>query len=231
MDQTPEQPLVTGADPQAEATDLEALADLLGVLAYGSLTASIRMCVDADAAPGLSVKSALVGLAADEYRHYEAVIARMVALGIDHEAAMQPFVAPLASYHERTRPKTWLEGLVKAYVGEGIAKDFYGEVAKFVDADTRAVIHAALVRERQEDLVVDVVRTAMKTDPQVSGRLALWGRRLVGEALSQAQAVAVERDPLAMLLIGGADLAELGRMFGRLTDAHRARMARLGLDA
>ena len=35
------------------------------------------------------------------------------------------------------------------------------------------------------------------------GRLALWGRRLVGEALSQAQRVAAERDALAALLVGG----------------------------
>ena len=44
------------------------------------------------------------------------------------EAAMAPFVAPFASFHERTRPKGWLEGLVKAYVGDGIAKDFYREM-------------------------------------------------------------------------------------------------------
>ena len=59
----------------------------------------------------------------------------------------------------------------------------------------------------------------------------------MGEALSQAQRVAVERDALASLLVGGgsnrpgADLAELGRMFARLTDEHTRRMDRLGLAA
>ncbi|HET8767791.1 MAG TPA: ferritin-like fold-containing protein, partial [Pedococcus sp.] len=88
------------------------------------------------------------------------------------------------------------------------------------------------------DFVVKVVREAIKDDPKVAGRLALWGRRLVGEALSQAQQVAVERDALASLLVGGvgtgrpsADLAELGRMFARLTDEHTRRMGRLGLAA
>jgi len=56
----------------------------------------------------------------------------------------------------------------------------------------------------------------------------------VGEALSQAQQVAAERDALTTLLVGGgtipgADLAELARMFARLTDAHTKRMQRLGL--
>jgi hypothetical protein len=48
--------------------------------------------------------------------------------------------------------------------------------------------------------------------------------------------VAAERDALAALLVGGmsrrgADLAEVGRMFARLTENHTKRMASLGLSA
>jgi len=58
----------------------------------------------------------------------------------------------------------------------------------------------------------------------------------VGEALSQAQRVAAERDALSALIIGGidrpgADLAEIGRMLARLTESHSRRMADLGLAA
>ena len=58
----------------------------------------------------------------------------------------------------------------------------------------------------------------------------------MGEALSQAQRVAAERDALAALLAGGVDrpgmdLAALGRMFSRLTENHTKRMAELGLAA
>ena len=86
------------------------------------------------------------------------------------------------------------------------------------------------------DFAVDRVRAAIDADPRLAGRLALWGRRLVGEALSQAQRVAAERDALATVLVGsevraGADLAEIGRMFARLTDKHTQRMATLGLSA
>jgi hypothetical protein len=84
--------------------------------------------------------------------------------------------------------------------------------------------------------VVEKVRAAIAADPRVGGRLALWGRRLMGEALSQAQLVAAERDALAGLLAGGVgrpgvDLVELGRMFTRLTQEHTKRMAALGLAA
>lgn len=48
--------------------------------------------------------------------------------------------------------------------------------------------------------------------------------------------MAADRDALAAVLVGstsrpGADLAEIGRMFARLTDAHMRRMGRLGLTA
>ena len=56
-------------------------------------------------------------------------------------------------------------------------------------------------------------------------------------ALSQGQRVAADRDALVGLLVGsagsapGTDLADMARMFVRLTDSHSRRMARLGLSA
>ena len=121
-----------------------AVVDLLGVLAYGELTAFIRMAVDSDLAPTLSLKSSMAGLANTEYVQYSVLVEHMRSHDIDPDAAMAPFVVPFASYHERTKPKGWLEGLVKAYVGDGIAKDFYREMSVFVDDDTREVMARAL---------------------------------------------------------------------------------------
>ena len=152
-----------------------AVVDLLGVLAYGELTAFIRMAVDSDVAPTLSLKSSMAGLANTEYVQYSQLVDHMRGHGIDPETAMAPFVVPFASYHERTRPKGWIEGLVKAYVGDGIAKDFYREMSLFVDDDTRSVMERALDDAGQADFVVGVVRNAVKTDRTAGGRLALWG--------------------------------------------------------
>lgn len=217
----------------------EAVGDLLGVLAYGELTAFIRLAGDAELSPTQPLKASLAALAVAEFRHYEMLVARLTEIGIDPEAAMAPFIRPIDAFHERTRPSTWLEGLVKAYVGDGIATDFYREIAAYVDPVTRDIILSAMQDVGQAEFVVRAVREAIKEDPKIGGRLALWGRRLVGEALSQAQQVAVERDALSSLLVGGiggperpsADLAELGRMFARLTDEHTRRMGRLGLAA
>jgi hypothetical protein len=58
----------------------------------------------------------------------------------------------------------------------------------------------------------------------------------MGEALSQAQRVAADRDALSALLSGGVDrpaldLAAIGRLFTRLTENHSSRMEALGLSA
>ncbi|WP_323096631.1 ferritin-like fold-containing protein [Intrasporangium sp. YIM S08009] len=215
---------------------LAAVTDLLGVLAYGELRAFSQLARDAEQAPTLRQSAALARLAAHELRNYEVLADRLGTLGVTPEDAMEPFVPAVDFFHERTKPSDWLEGVVKAYVGDGIAQDFYREIAQYVDPDTQALVLGVLEDTGQADFAVTVVREAIAADPRVGGRLALWGRRLVGEAITQAQRVGVERDSLAGILVGapgrpGADLAELGRMFARLTDEHTRRMERLGLSA
>jgi hypothetical protein len=172
--------------------------------------------------------------AVDFFTHFEQLAVRLEDMGVRVEDAMAPFLEVIDEYHDRTRPTDWLEGLVKAYVGDGLARDFYREIAQYVDEDTRQFVFAILEDHGQGAFIVAEVREAIAAEPRVAGRLALWGRRLVGEAIQRAQRVGGEHDALAMLLVGGesgADLVELGRMFSRLTDAHTRRMQRMGLDA
>jgi hypothetical protein len=224
-------------DPFADPDYREAVVDLLGAMAYGELTAFSRLAADAELAPTLPAKAALCGHAAAEFHHYRLLEARLTELGADVTAAMSPFVEAIDAFHDRARPSSWLEGLVKAYVGQGIAADFYREVSAYLDASTQALVLEVQQDMGQADFAVRAVREAIERDPSVGGRLALWGRRLVGEALSQTQRVAAERDALSSLLIGGgqgaggADLAEIGRMLARLTGEHTRRMGRLGLSA
>jgi len=209
-----------------------ATIDLLGVLAYGELTAFERLATDARLAPTISDKHALASMAAAEFDHYQRLYEHLRDEGVDPEQAMAPFVGPLDAFHDSTPPNDWLEGLIKAYVGDGLATDFYREVAVFVkDEPARALILDVLADTGQASFAVAKVTQATLADPKVAGRLALWGRRLVGEALIQAQRVAVERDALTELLVGGSmDLAGIGRLLTRLTDNHTARMKALGLQ-
>lgn len=214
----------------------EGVVDLLAVLAYGELSAFERLAEDASMAPTVEDKAAIAAMASAEFSHFAQLRAALEDLGVDPFAAMRPFHESFDAFHARTEPSDWLEGLVKAYVGDGLAADFYGEIASYLDERTRALVMETLSDTGHSRFVVDRVRAAIEADPRVGGRLALWGRRLVGEALTQAQAVAAERDGLSAVVVGGADrpgmdLAAIGRMFARLTEAHAERMASLGLDA
>jgi hypothetical protein len=214
----------------------QGVVDLLGILAYGALAAFDRLAEDARRAPTPADKVYVASLAALQIKHFDTVRARLGGLEVDVMAAMKPFHAPFDEFHAQTKPKDWLEGLVLAYLGNGFAADFYREVAAFVDPDTRALVHQVLADEGHADFVIEEVRAATAADPRVAGRLALWGRRLVGEALSQAQRVAAHREALTHLLTGtvdrpGMDLAAISRMFSRLVENHTRRMTKLGLQA
>lgn len=225
-------PLSAISDPVYRTGVLE----LLGVLAYGEISACERLAEDAKMAPDLKTKVEIAAMATAEFHHFEKLRDRLVEMGEDPFAIMQPFAVTFERFHRQTTPSDWLEGLVKAFVGDGLAADFYREIAAYLDADTRALVLDTLSGTGHSEFVVDAVRGAIENDHRVGGRLALWGRRLMGEALSQAQMVVAERDALSAVLVGGIDhpgmdLAGIGRMFTRLTEAHAARMERLGLAA
>jgi hypothetical protein len=207
--------------PGLEASP-QAVIDLLGVVGYGILIAFDRMAGDARLSPDLRRRAALSEMAAAEVAHYRRVSERLVQLGADPEEAMRPFVAPLDAFHD------WLEGLVKAYIGDGIADDFYREVANFLGEPDRSLVLDVLHDTRHAEFAVTEVRAAIEADPRRAGRLALWARRLVGEAISQAQQVAAERDALTELITVGYGI---GALIKRLTNAHTERLKALGLSS
>jgi hypothetical protein len=236
----PETPHATAAAPSLDDPAYRAaLVDLIGVLAYGELSAFVRLAADAALAPTISDEAALAAMAVAEHRHFVRLRDRLAELGADPDEAMTPFIASIDGFHESTAPNDWLEGLMKAYVGDGVSADFYREVARWLDPESEALVNDVMADTGHSAFVVAAVRKAIADDPRVAGRLALWGRRLVGEMLSQAQRVAADRDALSNLLVGGIsgssvpgfDLAEIGRMFTRLTEAHTRRMQALGLSA
>ena len=225
-------PLRPGSDPLPSEAGA---VDLLGILAYGAIVAFERLADDARRAPTWAERVHVVQLAARQVAHFETVKARLAALGVDVVTAAVPFRPAFDAFHSSTQPKDWLEGLVWTYVGNGFAADFYRELAAYVDPETRAVVLEVL-EGGDDHFVVETVRAGIAADPKIAGRLALWGRRLVGEALSQAQRVAAERQALTGLLTGaaggpGMDLAAMSRLFSSLVEKHTVRMRTLGLQA
>ena len=220
--------------PAQQRPGAGAAGDLLGAMACGQLAAFSHLAADVVRAPAPGQGLELARLAAAELAGAELLLARLAELGLPAEEAMAPFAAAVAGFHARTAPADWAETLVKAYVGEGIAADFYREVSAGLDPATRELVLRASAGARRTAFVVPAVHAALEREPRLAGRLALWGRRLVGEALTQLQRVAADRDALVSLL--GEEVLRPaagpgGGLLVRLTEAHARRMESLGLAA
>lgn len=229
---------MTGATSTTPPTDLEAGADgallVLGMLASSELAAFSRLAADASLAPGLDQRLELSSLAGGALDRIDRVGARIAELGGDLRTEMAPFAGALHEFDARTVPGSWWERLLKAYVGYGVSDDFCRLLAQALDPQTRALVEEVLGDDRHAALVVESLAGAVGEDATLASRLALWGRRLVGESLNAVQQVLVEhpgtRDLLVRALGDDTATGEVQpRLFALLTAEHSRRMERLGL--
>lgn len=207
------------------------LMDLLGVMAYGELSAFERLSSDARYSPTLHDRAVLGRLAVIEFQHYELVRAKLDAMGLDAGAAMLPFQPSVDHFHERTRPADWYESLMKAYVIDTVSADFYRAISRYVDAGTRALVEQIQADGGATEVLRERLKAALADDPRLASRLALWARRLLGEALTQAQRVSFEHSFVGGLIGADEDRSkELVReLMDELAANHSRRMTQLGL--
>lgn len=206
-----------------------AVVDLIGVLAYGELVSFERNASDATLAPTLADKIALSSMAVREFHHFEVLCSYLRDRGIDPNEAMAPFVEPLNAFHNNMAPRDWLEGLAKTYVGDSIAADFYRAMSVHLDEQTATLVNEVVQDSQRATFAVERLREAISQDPKVAGRLALWGRRLMGEMIGQATLVAGSRPALRDLVASSAATSEITSLVNQLTVAHSRRMDALGL--
>ncbi|HLS79464.1 MAG TPA: ferritin-like fold-containing protein [Nocardia sp.] len=221
------------SSPQANppiAADHPGVTELFAVLAYGEISAFYRLAEEAELSPSLRGKVAVAEMAAAEMSHFRTLREALGERGVDIYEAMKPYVRPLDAYHRSTDPSTWLESMVKFYVGDGIAADFYTEIAGALSPEVTAIVRDVLADTGHSEFVVEEVRRAVRDNRSERDRLTLWGRRLLGEAITQAQFVMAQRDELTELVLAvTGDLNGIGALFERMQASHAERMAVLGI--
>jgi tRNA isopentenyl-2-thiomethyl-A-37 hydroxylase MiaE len=210
--------------------DHPGVVELFALLAYGEVAAFYRLAEEARMAPNLAGRINMASMAAAEMHHYEMLREALARRGVDVVPAMTKYASALENYHRLTTPSTWLEALVKTYIGDALAADFYLEIADALPPEAANVVRGVLSETGHSQFVVAEVKAAVTASDRQRHRLALWSRRLLGEAITQAQFVLADHDELVDLVVSsGEALVRLTEFFDRLQETHSSRMRELGL--
>ncbi len=219
---SPDAPQIPQDDP--------GITSLFGVLVAGELAAFYRLTDEARMAPDIRGRVAMAQMAGEEMAHFEVLANELTRRGRDVVDTVAHYRPILDQYHGSTTPNTWLESMVKAYIGDGLAADFYLEVAHTLPADAEGIVQRVMAETSHSDFACDEVRAAIKADPSLASPLRLWGRRLLGEAITQAQHVLASEEELTGLLFSEvSDFTRISTFFESIQDRHAKRMTDLGL--
>lgn len=219
------------SSPHADRT-ADTLA-MLGLAAEFEFEAFVRLAGDAAAAPSIGERQVIARSATRALERQERLVEQITRLGGDPAGSMAPFDGVVQDFELRTTAGTWSERLLKAYIGYAVADDFLRLLAEGADEETRDLVVGLLGDERHTELVVAQLSRVLADDVAAS-RLALWGRRLVGDALAVIQGTIIRQPAFGRLLAAGEGDASddrVQRVFASLTAEHTRRMERLGLTA
>ena len=156
--------------------------DYLGQLAYIQLANFEILTNELKYSPNNFYKHELSEAATKSYSKYRAVAKQISALGLDVTDATDPFVERIETFHSRTRGTDWYETVIKVYLVSGLLDDFYRRLAVALEPTSRAAIEKALDDKTIEKFAVRILVEAM------GSRLALWGRRIMGDTLLELRA-------------------------------------------
>lgn len=224
-------PATSTSVASAEKRD-SAIGKLFAVLLAGEFAAFHRLIEESAMAPDVPSRIAIARMAASEVGHFDRLAERVEAMtGLGAAEAVERYRSVFDQYHRATTPKTWYEALVKAYVGDGLAADFYAELSDMLPSDSQAVMAEVMSETANSQFARDQVRAAVEADPSIKSALVLWGRRLLGEAITHAQWVlAAEEEVTDLLFAGASSLTGVAGFFDVVAGKHADRMADLGLD-
>lgn len=215
-------------EPSVPALDRPGqVVTVLGLVAASRLTAFDWLAADALYAPRPQSRVAVARLASGQLGAYDALASGAEEHGGVLTEAAAPYLALLDAIGQRTRSDDWWERVVRTVVAGGMVRDLARLVGEHLPDPVRGVVAGALAGQGLTGLVAAEVAQATAGDAALAARLALWGRRVAGEALGAVQPVLdiVEST-------GEADLGALAApAVGTISAGHARRMERLGLAA
>ncbi len=199
-------------------------ARFLGQTAYLTIVLFENLGRAVTTAPTTDAKTRLARAASDMLDTHQTLVKELERLTDDPAAEMEPFRLLLDDFQRRTKGADWYEILVTCYLTSGFLLDFFAGLASGLpdDLDDRAA--TVLQNHAGEAVLVDELRRAIEESPRLASRLAMWGRRLIGDTMLVARS-ALEQHPIASVN------ERVEPVFTELIASHTRRMDALGLTA
>jgi hypothetical protein len=226
-----------GALQPTEKVDISSLAPgvqhFLGQAAYCELGEFESLARAVATAPNLAVKEGLSAAAGRTLSKHHGLITEIRRRGHDPATEMAPFVASLDEFRRNTSGADWHELLLSCYLAGGLLEDFFIRLSDGLPRDIGPRVAQLLGENSGTDVLVHELQTAIENDVELGSRLAMWGRRLVGDTLLVARSAMPATDPGTDSTAGPGAAAEarIEPVFTELIAAHTRRMDGLGLTA
>lgn len=160
----------------------------LGQLAYLLLSNFEILTNELKYAPTTAYKAELSEAAAKSFDKYRAISKKLSGLGFDVTDSMDPFVERVDTFHSRTAGIDWYESVIKIYLVSGLLDDFYRRLAIGLPNELREDVEKSLSDKTFEKFAKRVLVEGMSGNESLESRLALWGRRLMGDVLLEVRA-------------------------------------------
>lgn len=208
------------------AADVSAIAPeltgFLGLAAYLKLVGFEVLSGTVAGTPTFESKEVVSQAAARSLARHQRLVAQLRRHGAVPDDAMHPFREGVDRFHHAARGADWLESLLGVHLVAGLLDDFLLALAAGVRGADEAA--AVLAHEPGEtELVRLTLAEPIAADHAVASRLALWGRRLTGDAILVARS--------ALRLRSEDDEHHAEQLLADAITAHTRRMDALGLTA
>ncbi len=202
--------------------------------AYEALRAFEEMAATGANAPVLGIRVELAKLAAGQLVRFNQVTAELASRTPDVVTAMAPYQDALEAFHDAIVPTDWPEAMMKTSLTAGLISDLADRMAPYIGEQLNGLLGWGAVNPRTADFAAAMVEQWLEGHPADAGRLALLGRRLAGEMVSQAQRLFTRDADLAALVTGtkaadGSDLEAVGHLLESMVDANTRRLRGMGL--
>lgn len=201
------------------------LLHFLGQSAYLQLALFENLSTAVAHAPTPEAKESLSYVASLSLAKHHGLTALIRRQGSQPGAVMEPFTEGIDAFQRRTAGADWPETLMTCYLTAGFLDDFFVRLAPGLPNEYATRVNEVLDGDDAAERLVDLLRVAIEANPRLASRMAMWGRRLVGDTML------VARSALAASANHDRDEERIEPVFTDLIAAHTRRMDNLGLTA